>query len=693
MKIKLARKLPAMRLPARTLKIASLALLAGALGACGDEAQAPIDQSGKAAWELQKVASVCTEATIPDRSQFPEVDLSANAEAWYAAHPDFFQFKTLDDLPQGLIWEDGLDAPEIGSDKALKGGTYNERIQDFPRTLRLVGPDSNGSFRGFLQDYVRMNFVKPHPGTNDFSLMPGIAREWAVSRDEKKVYVRINPEARYSDGKPITSDDALFTFYMMQQDYLLAPWYNDRYTNVRTGITRYDDLTFSVTISEAKPDMAFKALSWDPMPKHFFKELGEDYPARYQWQFVPSSGPYVVCPEGLRKGRSVTITRIDDWWAADDKFYKNRFNFDRMRFSVIRDTPKSFEAFRAGELERFSLQLAEFWYDKLPDDDPDVAAGYIHKSKFTNVHPRPTWGLWINEGRPVLDNQDIRIGINHAVNWQLVVDSFYRGDAQRMRTTADGFGSMTHPTLQPRAFDPDKARAHFAKAGYTQVGDDGILRNAEGEKLSFTVTTGYERLKDILTILREEALKAGLELRLEIIDATASFKKASEKKHDILFIAFSVGYEMYPRYWDNYHSDNAYDVAFLEDGSVNPERKLKVQTNNLQSLANRDIDALIDRYRGSDDLDEMRDIAFRLETLIHEDASFVPGYIAPYYRVAHQRWLRYPEGTFNEMHTRSDIELFAQWIDLDMKRETLAARKSGETFPPQINVYDQFQKK
>ena len=105
--------------------------------------------------------------------------------------------------------------------------------------------------------------------------MPGIAKEWAVSREQKKVYVRINPEARFSDGMPITTDDVMFTFYMMQQEFLLAPWYDDFFTSILNGVTRYDEFTFAVSLPDARPDMAYKALTWEPYPKHFFKELGD----------------------------------------------------------------------------------------------------------------------------------------------------------------------------------------------------------------------------------------------------------------------------------------------------------------------------------------------------------------------------------------------------------------------------------
>ena len=57
----------------------------------------------------------------------------------------------------------------------------------------------------------------------------------------------------------------------------------------------------------------------------------------------------------------------------------------------------------------------------------------------------------------------------------------------------------------------EKAKAHFAKAGYTRTGADGILMSAGGRRLSFTFTTPYKRLEDVMTVLKEEAKKAGVE--------------------------------------------------------------------------------------------------------------------------------------------------------------------------------------
>lgn len=624
-------------------------------------------------------------------------EISADTyEAAVAALPPFFEFKSIDELPMDLSWERGDNLEEFASPLAIKGGTLYGAIQDFPRTLRRVGPDSNGSFRPYLLDDVALRIARRHPnntsiGPSGQHYFPELATEWAVDKERREVFVRLDPSARWSDGEPVTSDDFLFMFFFFQSRYIQAPWYNNWYTESYVGISRYDDLTFSIRVPEAKPDMNSRVLDLIPIPEHFFQELGEDYVQRYQWRFQPTTAPYIILEEDIKKGQSITLTRQKDWWAENKRFIRNRFNFDRIHITVIRDIPKMFESFRRGDLDSTSLiNLPEYNYEKMSDSDPDVAKGYIRKVTFYNEIPRPTYGLWINSAKPLLDNNDIRVGINYATNWQRVIDEYFRGDYSRMNTTADGYGEFTHPTLKARPFDVDLALDAFAKAGFTQRGDDGILVNEQGQRLSFTLSTGYRHFQDLLTILKEEAIKAGLEFRLEILDGTAGWKMAQEKKHDITFSALNVSPEMYPRYWETYHADNAYDKPWLDDGvTPNPDRKIKTQTNNLQSVAIPELDKMIEAYRRSVDTEEMKRLAFGMEELLFEDASFVPGWVQPFYRTAFWRWIRYPDD-FNVRLSRSSGEYYLAWIDLERKQETLNGKQNGVSFEPGVQVFDQY---
>lgn len=615
-------------------------------------------------------------------------DNTGEVKAYYAANSEFFSFKSLADLPDDLVWDNGSKLSEFGSPDAIKGGTQYSSLQDFPRTLRHVGPDSNGSFRRWILDDVSMSVAHTHPNHSD-QYFPGLATHWAVSPKRKTTYIKLNPAARWSDGEKVTADDYLFSFFFYRSTDIVAPWYNNWYSTMYTNITRYDDYTISISIPNVKPDMHARTLSLSPTPQHFYKELGDDFIERYQWRFVPTTGAYQIKQSDIKKGRSITLSKVDNWWAKDQKFWRYRFNANKIQFNIIRDNAKVFESFLRGDLDQFNLNLAEYWYDKLANDHDNVAKGYIHKTTFYNQHPRPTYGLWINSSKPFLNQEDIRIGINYAANWDLVIKKYFRGDYERLRSTADGYGEFTHPTLMPREFNIELALKHFALAGFTTRNEDGILINNEKQKLAFTLTTGYEALENVLTILKEEAAKAGLELRIEVLDSTAAWKKAQEKKHDILFSAFGVGLEMYPRYWETYHSVNAYDQAFLADGSTNPERKLKTQSNNLELVANPEIDAMIDLYRDSSDKQEMIGLAHKLDEALFDYASFSPGFKQSYFRIGYWRWIKHPDG-FSQKHRSNSNQFFTYWIDQDAKKETLDARRTGLKFEPEINIFDQY---
>ena len=119
---------------------------------------------------------------------------------------------------------------------------------------------------------------------------------------------------------------------------------------------------------------------------------------------------------------------------------------------------KVFELFTKGELDWHGLGLPEFWYDKLPDEHPLVANGHVEKLQFYNDVPRPTWALRLNSSHPILSNKDIRLGLNHAMNFEVVINEVFRGDYDRMRSVADGYGPRSHPKIRAREFSVEKAR-------------------------------------------------------------------------------------------------------------------------------------------------------------------------------------------------------------------------------------------
>lgn len=597
----------------------------------------------------------------------PANDALAEAAEYYRANPGFFVFASPADLPKDLVWQTGAGVVPFADSRARRGGVLHDFISDFPRTLRVVGPDSNGSFRGIILDGNSLGLLGFHPN-NPEQAFPSLATSWAVGSDKTTVYFRLDPEARFSDGEKITASNYFFGFYFFQSAHIHDPWYNNFYTTEYQKITRYDDLTISITLSRARPDFLEKAAGLRPLPMKFYSQLGDDYPMRYQWRFEPTTGPYELRPSDLLKGRSITLRRVDNWWAANKPFYAHRYNPDALEFTVIRDTSKAFELFLSGQIDVFSLNLPEYWYDRAPSSLA-VKNGFIQRVVFYNDLPRPTWGFYLNSQDFLLKDIAIRRGIAASLDWERVLKFFFRGDFERLPGYATGYGKFTNPRVQPIPFDLEAAQKYFSAAGFVSRSADGVLKRADGTRLSVTLTAADSPMAGALMILKEEALKAGLEINLEVLDGTTAFKKVSEKKHQMAFMAFNTSVERFPRFWEMFHGVNA-----------------KPQTNNLCQLADPSIDALIDLYDREVGEAEILRLSHELQEKIVDACVFIPAFQRPWYRVGYWRYLCFPD--FFDVKTSSDplgYGLF--WIDIDAQKETQLAMRKGEKFDNQIHAF------
>ena len=166
--------------------------------------------------ELARVAGELATAEGDARSLLDsqQASLLLDREKWKfrLGLGDYLRFGSPSDIPAGLVWENGLDQPEIGDPAATKGGVFRRHIPAFPPTLRPIGNNANNFFRGDLYDYIDMPLVTLHPETME--MIPGLASEWATSADGRTTYFRIDPDATYSDGRKVHARDFLITFLM-----------------------------------------------------------------------------------------------------------------------------------------------------------------------------------------------------------------------------------------------------------------------------------------------------------------------------------------------------------------------------------------------------------------------------------------------------------------------------------------------
>jgi microcin C transport system substrate-binding protein len=594
----------------------------------------------------------------------------------------YLKFSNPSEMPTDLVWENGMDQPEIGDPRAKKGGVFRRSIPEFPPTLRPFGNNSNHSFRGDLYELIDMKLITFHPET--MKLIPGVAREWSSSADKRTIYFRLDPEARYSDGNPVKARDYLISAYVRVSDNLVNPYQKQYFREEIAQIAMYDDLTLSISLPEASVFGPLNAGELTPSSPVFYAEYGPDYDLRYQWRFPPTTAAYEVRPKDIIKGVSITQTRVKNWWAKDRKYYKYRFNPDKLIHTVVRDSNKDFELFRASEIDTSLVTSPELWYEKC--EIPPVHEGYIERATFYRRYPRIPRGLYLNLWKKPLDNLDVRIGINHAIHWQKVIDVIFRGDAQRLNSMNEGFVGLSDPLIRARPYSIEAARAAFAKAGYTIEDSDGILKKADGTRLSIALTHRKEpSFERMCSILRQEAKACGLDLRLDGLESTVTYKKAMQKQHEMIFWGWNTDPPV-PDFYQLMHSSTAFD----ETG------KPKVDTNNFFTWARADTDSLSEMVRNATTPEDLKNAMQSLQRIIHDEAIFVPGYSVDFARIASWRWVRWPDcedTRFSPPVTLDPHEMFVYWIDDDIKKETLAARRSGKTFPESTRVFDDYREK
>ena len=568
-------------------------------------------------------------------------------------------------LPEGIVWLTNDSDPVFASAEAVRGGTLHVALMSFPLTFRTVGPDSNSSFRGAILDN-QLSLVGIHPNTEN--IIPELATHWAFDPDRKTMYFKLNRQARWSDGHPVTADDFAYSLEFMRSKHIVAPWYNDYYSREIDRVIVYDDHTLAVVSTKPVPDLHLR-IALGPTPRHFYKELDAGFVGKYNWQIVPNTGAYQM--SDFEKGKSVRFKRKENWWGDDLRFFKHRFNVDKVVYTVVRDFNLMWEYFKKGRLDTFGLTLPDYWHVKSNIDA--VAKGYVERIWFFNDTQQSAQGMWLNQDREIFKDRRVRYAFAHAMNIEKVITEVLRGDYFRLEHGFVGYGAYSNPDIRARRFDLEKVTALMTEAGWRR-GNDGIwVKN--GLRFSVEVTYTLDEHTPRLVVLKEEAKKAGVELELRRLDPAASYKKVLEKKHDVAWMGW--GTSLRPQYWEHFHSVNAH----------------KPQTNNITNTDDPEIDRLIEAYRNSLDSETRQRLSREIQLRIHQIGAFVPTFMVPYVRQAYWRWWRLPTPAGTK-HSGDLFDPFSSatgglfWYDARRHEETEAAMKADRAFAP-VTIVDE----
>ena len=193
----------------------------------------------------------------------------------------------------GEGWETNADYDLIGDPRAVKGGVFREFQLDFPTTLRLNGPEANTVLNGMIGSMAYETLLGLHPTTLDY--IPVLATHWQISADKMTYRFRIDPNARFSDGQPVTADDVIASWSLMVDKGLQDPMTELVYTKYDKPVAESNYIVRVTSKVLNWRNFLYFAASMPILPAHVLKTVnGDRYVKEYNFKLLPGTGPYTL---------------------------------------------------------------------------------------------------------------------------------------------------------------------------------------------------------------------------------------------------------------------------------------------------------------------------------------------------------------------------------------------------------------
>ncbi len=539
---------------------------------------------------------------------------------------------------------------------------------DAPKGGRIVFGE-NGSFDS-LNPFVQKG--SPASGISAMTVETLMGRSYdepftlygllaeSVETDDARSFVQfvIRPEARFSDGSPVTADDVLWSVEA------LGTIGNARYRAAWEKIAtaeKIGDRTVRFTFNTPDRELPL-ILGLRPILKKAQWE-GRDFAATAT-EAIIGSGPYIVGPYEM--GSYITYVRNPNWWAADLPFYRGQANFDEVRYDWFGDAGVVFEAFKAGEITSYREGNPAKWATNY--DFPAVRSGEVVLSEIPNRRPSGIEGFVMNTRNPLFRDWRVRDALLRAFNFELVNRTVTGGTQPRIEsyfsnsTLAMGPGpaegrvrALLAPfadSLVPGALDAyalpvgDGTEANRAQiraaaglleeAGWTV--QDGVLRNAQGTPFAFEILlqNGQDDIIAAASIYVEALKRLGIEARITTVDSAQYRERTGTYQfamtHYIRALSLSPGNEQ-TLYWGS-------------AGVTEPN------TRNWMGMDSPAAEAMIANMLATSDPAEYLASVQALDRVLTTGRYVIPIWYSRVSRLAHRADLRYPDR----------LPLYGDWI-------------------------------
>jgi len=533
------------------------------------------------------------------------------------------------------------DAPKGGRATFAVQGTF-----DSLNPFIVKGVSADG-----LRDYVYESLLA-RAYDEPFTLYGLIAEAVETPPDRSWVEFTLNPNAKFSDGTPITVDDVIFSYAVLRDHG--RPNHRSYYKKVtkveKTG-KRKVRFTFDGSGDREMPlIMGLMPL----LPHHLFTN---DTFEKTTLKPPIGSGPYVI--DKVDPGKRITYKRDPNYWGRDLPVNRGRYNFDEIRFDYYRDAGAMFEAFKSGLVTFRDEADPTRWTEGY--DFPALRDGRVVKEALPLETPAGMAALVFNTRRPLFADPRVRQALIKLFDFEWVNRTLYHGQYARTqsyfaRSELSSHGRPADATERkllgpyPDAVKPQIMDGSFAfpvsdgtgenregrvealklleEAGYALK--DGVLVNAAtGEPFTFEIlaaTRAQERL--LLTYAR--ALKqVGIDARIRQVDSAQYQRRKQTYDFDMIQyfwpVSLSPGNEQSFRWGSN---------AAKTEGSF-----------NYPGVESKAVDAMIAALLKAKDRDDFVSAARALDRVLLSGDYVVPLFHLPRQWVAYWRTLNRPAKT------------------------------------------------
>lgn len=318
------------------------------------------------------------------------------------------------------------DAPKGGTLNGTVSGTFDSFNPYIVRGTAAVGFARLGG--GLLYDTL-MEQATDEPSTSHAL----IAEAYSYPDDYSSATYRLNPDARWHDGEPVTVEDVVWSFNTLKE---ISQLYNRYYENVTEAVALNDrevEFRFDQTGNRELPhimgDLAI-------LPKHWWE--GTDANGNTRDVTQPTlepplgSGPYRI--KSFTPGSEIVWERVPDYWGKDVPVKVGRENFDIRRYVYFRDGVAEWEAFKKGGLEDIrSENRSQYWAEGY--DFPAAQDGRVIRKTFPTTSSEPMQGFALNMRRDKFKDRRVREALTYLFDFATVNRTRLYG----LRTRTDSY--------------------------------------------------------------------------------------------------------------------------------------------------------------------------------------------------------------------------------------------------------------